>query len=429
MSNFLAVATVTAALAEFIQAAVGPDVSSASVTTVRPDGGGSTPATSVNVYLYQVTPNAALGNMDLPTRRGNGDLVQRPQVALDLYYLLTFLGDEGKLEPQRLLGSVVRALHARPVLTRDLIRQTIAKTKFDYLVTSNLADAVELVRFTPLPLSLEDLSKLWSVYFQTPYSLSIAYQGTAVLIESETSTQTALPVRARNIYVTPFRQPIVEAVAAAAGTNEPIVSTSTLVITGTKLRGDITRLTIAGIEVVPVAADVSDTRISVALPAGVPAGVQGLQVVQPRLIGTPPVAHPGIQSNLAAFVLHPTINRKLDSTPDVSVSAVVIAGDGTRSANITVKLTPKVTKKQRAVLLLNELNPPGNRAAFAFSFESAPHNRPADPAETDTLVFPFSGVAAGDYLMRVQIDGADSPLEQSADVNNPVFVDPKVTIL
>ena len=194
MSNFLAVATVTAALSEFIQAAIGPDVGSATVTTARPDGGTGTPPTSVNVYLYQVTPNAALGNVDLPTRRGNGDLVQRPQAALDLHYLLTFLGDEGKLEPQRLLGSVVRAFHARPVLTRDLIRQTIAKSKFDYLATSNLADAVELVKFTSLALSLEELSKLWSIYFQTPYNLSVAYQGTVALIESENSTQAALPV-------------------------------------------------------------------------------------------------------------------------------------------------------------------------------------------------------------------------------------------
>jgi hypothetical protein len=127
-------------------------------------------------------------------------------------------------------------------------------------------------------------------------------------------------------------------------------------------------------------------------------------------------------------VLHPTINLKLDNIPDVSVSPVTIAGDGTRSANLTMKLTPSVTKTQRAVLLLNELSPPGNRAALAFSFDSAPHNRPADPAETDTLVFPFTGVAPADYLMRVQIDGADSPLEQSADVNNPMFVGPKVTI-
>ena len=429
MSNFLAVATVTAALSEVLQAAVGPDVSGTTVTANRPDGNATgTAATSVNVYLYQVMTNAALSNADLPTRRTNGELAQRPQAALDLHYLLTFLGDEGKLEPQRLLGSAVRALHSRPVLTRDLIRQTIAKSKYNFLATSNLADSVELVKFTPLSLSLEELSKLWSVYFQTRYNLSVAYQGTVVLIESEDSTHSALPVRARNIYIASFRQPEIEVVVSAAGPNEPIVSTSTIVISGKRLLGDITQVTIAGIDVTPAAPDLTDTRISVKLPAGVRAGVQGLQVVQPRLIGTPPVAHPGVQSNLAAFVLHPTINKKLDNTPDVSVSPVTIAGDGTRSADITLKLTPNVTKTQRAVLLLNELNLPSDRAARAFSFDAASHNKPADPDETDTLVFPFKGVAQADYLMRVQIDGADSPLEPSADVNNPVFVGPKVRI-
>jgi hypothetical protein len=218
MSNFLAVATVTAALSQFLQAAVGPDVPGATVTTLRPDGnGGGMPPTGVNIFLYQVTSNPAWNGMDLPTRRSNGDLIQRPQAALDLHYLLTFYGAEAQLEPQRVLGSVVRALHARPVLTREIIRQTIAKPAFLFLAKSNLADAVELVKFTPLSLSLEELSKLWSVYFQTQYSLSVAYQGTVVLIESEESTHSALPVSARNIYVSPFRQPLIEAVAADHG--------------------------------------------------------------------------------------------------------------------------------------------------------------------------------------------------------------------
>ncbi len=428
MSNFLAIASVTAALSEVLQTAVGDDVTDAIVTTGRPDGTG-TPATSVNVYLYQVTSNAALSNSDLPTRRANGELVHRPQAWLDLHYLLTFFGEEAAFVPQRLLGSAVRTLHSRPVLTRDLIRQTIANPRYDdFLATSNLADAVDLVKFSPLSLSLEDLSKLWSVFFQTPYSLSVAYQASVVMIEGESSALSALPVRARNIYVAPFRQPIVEAVTSAAGVSEPIVSTSTLIVTGKGLRGDITQLTIGGVELVPTPSDISDTRISATIPAGLHSGVQGLQVVQPRLIGTPPVAHPGVQSNLAAFVLHPTINKKPDGIPDVVVSAVVIAVDGTRSADLTVKLTPTVTRKQSAVLLLNEFNPPAERTARAFSFSASPHNTPEDPAETDTLVFPFSRVSPGDYLMRVQIDGADSPLEQSADLNNPAFVGPKVTI-
>ena len=83
--------------------------------------------------------------------------MQRPQVALDLHYLLTFYGEEAQLEPQRLFGSVVRTLHARPVLTRQQIQQTLAVEPFNTLLAgSNLATGAELVKFSPIPLSLEE---------------------------------------------------------------------------------------------------------------------------------------------------------------------------------------------------------------------------------------------------------------------------------
>jgi hypothetical protein len=120
MSNFLAVATVTATLRQMLLPVVGKDVPGATVTTQRPDAAGGAQGLCVNIYLYQVTPNAAWRNEDLPTRRTGGELVKHPQVALNLHYLLTFYGDEGNLEPQRLLGSVMRTLHTRPVLTSKM---------------------------------------------------------------------------------------------------------------------------------------------------------------------------------------------------------------------------------------------------------------------------------------------------------------------
>jgi len=59
---------------------------------VRPSdaANGNLPATRVNLFLYQVTPNPHRNNLDLPTRSQQGDLVQRPQIALDLHYLMSF---------------------------------------------------------------------------------------------------------------------------------------------------------------------------------------------------------------------------------------------------------------------------------------------------------------------------------------------------
>jgi len=169
MSNYLAVATVTATLQRVLQSVIGTDVLGAKATMVRPDAPGhGVPDIGVNIFLYEVAPNAVLRNMDLPTRSGNGQAVQRPAAALDLHYLMSFYGKDSELEPQRVLGSVVRQLHSRPLLTRKMIQDTVADPGYSYLATSNLADALEPVRFSPLSLSLEELSKLWSIFFQTP---------------------------------------------------------------------------------------------------------------------------------------------------------------------------------------------------------------------------------------------------------------------
>jgi hypothetical protein len=204
MSNFLAIATVTATVSQIVQAAVQSDVPGATVKTLRPDGlADLTQEKGVNVYLYRVGPNAAWRNTDLPTRRADGTPAQRPQSALDLHYLLSFFGDETQLEPQRLLGSAMTALHTQPTLTRERIQQTVDNQVFSYLADSDLADQIELVRFTPIPLSLEELSRLWSVFYQIPYTLSVAYHASVVLIEAAVTPQPAPPVQTPQVTVAP----------------------------------------------------------------------------------------------------------------------------------------------------------------------------------------------------------------------------------
>lgn len=416
MSNFLAIATVTAGLVQTLQPAVAADVPGADVSTVRPDGSGNgTPTTGVNLYLFQTTPNAAWRNNDLPTRNTNGQLMQRPQVALDLHYLLTFYGDENQFEPQRVLGSVVRTLHTRPVLTRELIRNTVNANPI--LAESNLADEIELVKFSPIALSLEELSKLWSVFFQIPYTLSVAYQGTVIFIEAEETPRSVLPVRQRNLYVFPFRQPVIEAVNSEAGPNQPIDTNSTLVIQGRQLRGDDTQVRIAGVDVTPP--EVTDREIS--LPLTVPplpadtlrAGVQGVQVVHRLLLGTPPVPHRGFESNVVPFVLRPTITN-------TQVANVQGSGDDPRSAEVTVNIEPTIGQRQRVILLLNEMT---DEAPKAYTFFAEPRN-----ADSPTITIPISEVKAADYLVRIQVDGAESLLEVNDDPDNPQYIGPKVTI-
>ena len=195
MSNYLAVATVTKALAQILDSAVKSAVDSSSAVTQRPDPG--TKTACVDLFLYQVTPNAALRNSDLPTRNALGQTVSRPTSALDLHYLLSFYGDDAKFEPQRMLGAVVRSLLAEPGLTRDRILSVSKDDNGDKMSGSNLADAVEQVKFSPQSLSIEELSRIWSIFYQVPYALSVGYTATVVSIESEEPVLNVQPVLRR----------------------------------------------------------------------------------------------------------------------------------------------------------------------------------------------------------------------------------------
>ncbi len=201
MSNALAIATVTATLQQTILGAVSHELSGTKVVTGLPTAPTDISSlATVNIYLYQVGANAGYRNNDLPTRSSTGKLLRQPAVGLDLYYLLTFYGDEQKLEPQRLLGTVVRTLHTYSVLSKDAIRATINQPLYSFLATSNLADApIEQVKFTPLyanALGEGGVGSIWHTFFNhVPYSLSMAYQASLVVIEGDETINNPQPVQ------------------------------------------------------------------------------------------------------------------------------------------------------------------------------------------------------------------------------------------
>ncbi len=408
MSNFLAIATVTASLQSLLQDALNVDVPGATVTVVRPDGSDNgLPGVGVNIYLYQVTPNNAWRNTDLVTRSSDGRLVNRPRVALDLHYLLTFYGADEQFEPQRVLGSVARTLHTQPVLAREVIQDAVAATPV--LVNSNLAEEVELVKFMPLSLSLEELSKLWSVFFQTPYTLSMAYLATTVLIEAELSPQRALPVQVRNLSVVLFQQAFIDKVVALTGENAPVVFGDTVAIQGERLSGPIQAVRVGAVDLSPAQVSGREIRVALADP-GLRAGIQGVQVIYQH----------GGRSNVAPLVLRPRIVQDGGGAYQITVTDVAVdPSDGSRSATVTVQLAPQVGPQQQVTLYLNE-RPPTSESVQAYSFPAQ-----ARASDTDTVTFLIRGVAAGNYLVRVEVAGAESLLEVDSAGN---YSAPSVTI-
>jgi hypothetical protein len=239
------------------------------------------------------------------------------------------------------------------------------------------------------------------------------------LIESEETPQAALPVRERKVYVVPFSQPVIEQIKSQAKAGDPIIADQpiltgyNLVVAGRQLRGEDTLLGIGGLKVTP--ADVSDTQIIAPIPAALQAGVRGVQVIHQRMMGTPPVPHRGVESNVAAFVLHPMITKNAGQNYEISVTNVAADAGGTKKADVTVKLTPQVGQRQGVALLLNEFQPTAIQArAYSFSAETR-------AADTDTIEFQISKVVPGDYLVRVQVDGAESPLDVDKDETSPTF--------
>ncbi|MEU9184567.1 DUF4255 domain-containing protein [Streptomyces sp. NPDC048484] len=214
MSNALAIAHVTQALALLIEANLQPEIDMAVKVEPRKPSADPPAEPTVTVFLYQVTPNTSQRGNDLPTRAADGTLRKRAAAALDLHFLISAYGDETELVGQRLIGSVVRTLHEIPVLPKDIVELAGEKP---YLADSDLAEAVQRVRFTPTSMDIDETSKLWGMLHQTPYTLSVVYQAALVFIEGREKPVAAKPVERSSVRVLPFGAQPQGAGGASAG--------------------------------------------------------------------------------------------------------------------------------------------------------------------------------------------------------------------
>ena len=208
MSNALAIASVTAVLKGLLQNAttdtqhnINMKVSQVvNVTAIspsritKPDG---EEVPQLNLFLYQIAPNAALRNLGLPSRGERGERLTNPPLALDLYYLLTAYG-KLDFEAEIILGYAMQVFHEMPVLSREVIRNILAQPPDESkpanaLKGSDLADQIEQIKLSPQTMNAEETSKLWTA-IGTGYRPSMAYQASLILIEGYNSVRHSLPV-------------------------------------------------------------------------------------------------------------------------------------------------------------------------------------------------------------------------------------------
>ncbi len=408
MSNHLAVATVSATLAHMLQNAV-QGVPGARVVSSRPERQSEDALTpKINVFLYQIKPNAAFRNQSLPTRSADGKLIQRPRTALDLDYLLTFSGDEARLAPQVLMGLAATALEAEPILGPEVIRRVVAGSPDGFLENSNLDQQPEPIRLVPVDLSLEELSKLWSVLiWQVPYGLSMAYRASVVLMDANLFPAPALPLRRTRVKTVAPRVPQIREIVP---TGAPFAADLSITLHGKNLSGGDIRVAFGERETDVRAID--DGTLKVGLPAGVQAGVQAVRVVHRLAMGDPPEPHNVFESNPVAFALQPSI-----------IDAPRLEGPSTAGSppSVSIRVVPEIGPFQRVALLLNEWRPPPDRPPHGYTIPIV-----MSEGLTDRLSFAVPGVAPATYLVRVRVDDVASPLRVGDDMGE--FSGPKVTI-
>jgi hypothetical protein len=138
-----------------------------------------------------------------------------------------------------------------------------------------------------------------------------------------------------------------------------------------------------------------------------------LQVRQGITFGGASAPRPAFASDLATFVVLPVITKTAGAY-DIAIANVQGTGTAPRAATITIRAAPDVGAQQTATLEMLQA-------------QQVVHRFLAQPlaAPGGQLAFQMSGVAAGDYIFQLRVDGAASPLDLDP---SGVPVGPKETI-
>lgn len=416
MSSALAIAAVTASLKDLLnEGLLNHDLSaigSFSVTAQPPDRitTGTTEANQLNVFLYQVSANPGWRNVGLPSADARGARLGHPPLALDLHYLLTAYGAQDT-NAEVLLGFAMQLLHETPVLTREQLRTVLANPSpvhgnilpglFGSLSALDLADQVELIKITPVYLSSDELSKLWTA-MQARYRSSMAYLVSVVLIQAEGGSRVAPPVLQRGAGDRgPTAQaappPVLQAVRNAASPLLPALRLGDdAVLEGAYLRQDATLSAVfdnprLGLTTeLPLAAGASASVVRAHLPTvaedaaamaawGVGVYTVSIRVVQPGM--------PGWTTNGVPVAL----------APRITVSPLAAAAGS--AFDLVVDCTPRLRPAQHAGVRL---------LLGSDELKHASLDTPADPTQPTRLHFSVAGLAAGSHLVRLRVDGIDS---------------------
>ena len=405
MSTALGISAVTAVLENLLNGIFNPGagLGPVKVSAVAPDiiqnniGGNAAPL-QINLFLHQVTPNGSWRNMDLPSLGADGSTRLKNQpLALDLHYLLTAYAATD-CEAEALLGFAVQFMHENPVLARSDIRNNLGSlpsnpTLAILLSSSGLGDQIEMIKIIPATLGREEMAWLWTA-LKADYRPTFPFQVSVVLIQTQNPSQAPLPVASRNVAVQAGLLPLITSVVPPAGQSVACQG-DTVTVNGSNM-GTATGIFLSnahlGIQhpiIAPAQVGASSVQFQVPNdPTGLPAEVYSLSIqIQP----------PSLPSPISTNSLPLAVAARITSGMPASVAGPAFTLNPTCS--------PPVLSTQDVSLVVGTLQV----AAVPFS------------NSTSTPTFNFKNVPAGTYLVRLRVDGIDSPITYAPAPGSPVI--------
>jgi len=165
-----------------------PEITFKSPKEIKDDGGSTN---KVSLFLYQIHENPHLRNEE--PLRVNDSHLQTPPEVLDLLYLVTPYSDD-KTQEKVILGKVMQIFYDNALLSGTVLQ-------------GGLAGSDEDIRLLFNPISLDDLTKIWSAFQDVAYRLSVSYLVTPVRIDStrQTGMQRVLSKEMNHAVVEPRR--------------------------------------------------------------------------------------------------------------------------------------------------------------------------------------------------------------------------------
>jgi hypothetical protein len=419
MSDYLAVGGVTAVLQHLLThelTSAGPSsvlTSPSAVTSVSPDliEAGKNEAPQLNLFMYYVSLNPALRNLDLPAYDAAGARTGNPPLSLDLHYLVSAYGS-AQLTAEILLGWAMKVFHDNPVVPAQTIQDALtalptSPAEPSLVRGSDLAGQLERIRITPEALTTEEIYRLWPA-FQAPYRPSSAFTVSVVVIQDTDMVSSGLPVRHRRLVALPLQSPVITAITPAMATAGQV-----LTITGANFLGQAVTDTVVSFDDDSQAAPsvLRGDLLEVKLPATLQAGTRTARVQRmvtfpdvPAPQGQPPTPRRAFTSSPVPFQLRPAIGN---------ASPV----HATHGAPLTLTVSPPVGREQQVTVYIgDQAIPVGARLP-----------KPGVPAASGTVAvtiptdIPVTGTAPGAGVpLRVEVDGASSPLTQASGTWTPL---------